>query len=253
MLARRRAAVESCGSPETLGGLLPGEHTFRIRAIDLALNVDPTPATRTWTVDAAAGHDHHLRPGRAHRSTARLPSVPSTVESAIFVFPSDQPGSTFECALDGEDFLPCTSPRAYWVVEDGEHEFEVRATNPQLVVEEPPAVYEWLVALGPDTVPPQTTILTSPTTPETPPPPAAVDWNSVATFEFRGSDNRTPELDLTFECALDGTAYNSCTSPEQWSDLLPRHARPPRPRPRRRRQPRPDPGALRVGARRRRR
>ncbi|HEV2951915.1 MAG TPA: hypothetical protein VGZ51_07420, partial [Actinomycetota bacterium] len=64
--------------------------------------------------------------------------------------------------------------------------------------------------LGPDTTGPSTTITSA---------PPAVDPLSVATFEFTGSDNRTAPEDLTFECALDGTAYNSCSSPDQWSDL----------------------------------
>ena len=94
--------------------------------------------------------------------------------------------------------MPCTSPAAFWVVESGTHEFEVRATNPELVVEEPPASYEWLVELGPDVTGPNTTITAGPNQP--------ADTNSVATFTFTGNDNRTLPADLTFECALDGTA-----------------------------------------------
>src|SRR5918998_2084744 len=48
---------------------------------------------------------------------------------------------------------------------------------------------------------------------------AAVDSSTVANFQFTGSDNRTAPNNLVFECALDGTAYSSCTSPEQFSDL----------------------------------
>ena len=40
--------------PQTYSGLLEGTHNFRVRAIDLADNVDPTPATRSWTVDTTA-------------------------------------------------------------------------------------------------------------------------------------------------------------------------------------------------------
>ena len=40
--------------PQTYSGLPEGTHTFRVRAIDLADNVDPTPATRSWTVDTTA-------------------------------------------------------------------------------------------------------------------------------------------------------------------------------------------------------
>ncbi len=44
------AAFSACSSPKTLSNLSFGSHTFRVRAIDAAGNVDPTPATRTFTV-----------------------------------------------------------------------------------------------------------------------------------------------------------------------------------------------------------
>jgi RTX calcium-binding nonapeptide repeat (4 copies) len=39
-----------CSSPHAYSGLAAGEHTFLVRSTDAAGNVDPTPATRTWTV-----------------------------------------------------------------------------------------------------------------------------------------------------------------------------------------------------------
>jgi len=44
----------SCVSPKTYGGLADGTHTFTVAASDAASNTDPTPASRTWTVDATA-------------------------------------------------------------------------------------------------------------------------------------------------------------------------------------------------------
>jgi hypothetical protein len=38
-------------SNQSYSGLVEGEHTFRVRAVDVAGNVDPTPATYTWTID----------------------------------------------------------------------------------------------------------------------------------------------------------------------------------------------------------
>jgi hypothetical protein len=46
---------EPCASPLALAGLAGGAHTLDVRARDTAGNDDPTPATRTWTVGAAAG------------------------------------------------------------------------------------------------------------------------------------------------------------------------------------------------------
>jgi subtilisin family serine protease len=40
----------SCTSPKLYTGLTLGLHTFRVRAIDRALNVDPTPAMDTWRI-----------------------------------------------------------------------------------------------------------------------------------------------------------------------------------------------------------
>jgi glucose/arabinose dehydrogenase len=40
-----------CSSPKDYTGLAPGSHTFEVRATDPAGNTDPTPATRTWTIE----------------------------------------------------------------------------------------------------------------------------------------------------------------------------------------------------------
>jgi PKD repeat protein len=44
-------AWEPCASPATFTRLAQGEHQLRVRAVDAAGNVDPTPAARDWTVD----------------------------------------------------------------------------------------------------------------------------------------------------------------------------------------------------------
>ncbi len=43
-----------CGSPKTTAHLADGPHTFSVRAINAAGSVDPTPASRTFTVKTAA-------------------------------------------------------------------------------------------------------------------------------------------------------------------------------------------------------
>jgi hypothetical protein len=43
--------IEGCASPQTFNNLFDGSHTFEVVATDLAGNTDPTPASRTWTVD----------------------------------------------------------------------------------------------------------------------------------------------------------------------------------------------------------
>ena len=146
------------------------------------LQADPTPAIRTFRVVATPITTITEGPGTLNPEGVLV----SKQDTAAFEFAADQPGSTYECSLDegglnpGEfdGFFPCTSPVAYFGLEDGEHTFEVRATNPQGGLEEPPALYEWFVELGPDTVAPDTRITLG---------PAASDPLSVATFEFTGT------------------------------------------------------------------
>jgi hypothetical protein len=47
-------AFAGCTSPKTTAHLADGTHTFEVRARDLAMNTDPTPASRSFTVKTAA-------------------------------------------------------------------------------------------------------------------------------------------------------------------------------------------------------
>jgi hypothetical protein len=60
-------AFAACTSPAVLSGLTVGPHTFAVRAVDAAGNVDPTPATRGFTVVSS---------GKAV-TPARMVSIPS--------------------------------------------------------------------------------------------------------------------------------------------------------------------------------
>jgi hypothetical protein len=39
-----------CLSPQFFSGLMTGQHTFEVRALDAEENIDPTPARHTWTI-----------------------------------------------------------------------------------------------------------------------------------------------------------------------------------------------------------
>jgi subtilisin-like proprotein convertase family protein len=43
-----------CGAPQGYSGLGEGQHSFTVEAVDALGNVDPSPATHTWTVDRTA-------------------------------------------------------------------------------------------------------------------------------------------------------------------------------------------------------
>jgi CSLREA domain-containing protein len=191
------APFTGCDSPHELTGLSLGEHTLLVRAIDLADNLDSTPAEYTWTIVAP--------PPPPETSLDSAPPSPQADSSATFTFSSGTAGASFECSLDGSDWQLCASPYFVGGLSEGPHRFEVRARRSFGVVDPTPAAHEWTVGLAPDTQ------LTA-----TPPSPTV---ETSATFEFTGSDDRTPLLDIDYECSLDGATYQSCSSPHEVQGL----------------------------------
>jgi hypothetical protein len=105
-----------------------GPHSFAVRAVDPAGNVDPTPPSRSFDVDATPPRVRILS-GPSGRTGDRTPRFTFEVSGADRV----------ECALDGERleideprFQPCTGPRSYVaprpLTDDG-YRFQVRAVD----------------------------------------------------------------------------------------------------------------------------
>ncbi len=180
----------ACTSPKSYSGLLDGTHTFQVEARDAALNESPA-TSYTWTIDT-------VDPVVAIESG---PANPTNQSSAIFIFSSNKPPSTYLCKLDAASFSSCDSPKNYSVLLDGLHSFQVKATD-SLGNTGPATIYEWVV----DTHPP--------------PPPTfgggpAVQTNATnASFVFSDS-----ESGLSFGCQLDGSAFTACSSPATYSGL----------------------------------
>lgn len=111
------AAFAACSSPFTATGLSQGVHTFAVKASDTAGHDDPTPATRTWTIDTVAPQIEFTG-GPAAGSTSG-PRV-------TFAFSVSD--GTVACSIDGGAFVACTSPYAT-NLPAGAHELQVRATD----------------------------------------------------------------------------------------------------------------------------
>jgi hypothetical protein len=184
-------SFSACASPVTYTNLAEGEHTFEVKAVDPAGN-QSTVTSHTWFID--------LTNPVVTVDPASEPHDPTNQASASFVFTSNKAGSTFECRLDGGQFSPCTSPKAYSGLADGRRSFGVRATD-SLGHVGLATVYEWTI----DTTPPATTITSEPT---------GVTSSHSATFAFASS-----EAPSSFACSLDGGGFGPCVSPKSYGGL----------------------------------
>jgi large repetitive protein len=194
------AAYAACSSPKEYTGLASGNHSFRVRAVDAAGNADATPSSYTWRVDT----------GAPETTIDSGPGAATPATSATLTFSSSEPGSTFDCSLDGASFGPCVSPREYSVLAVGVHEFRVRATDSVGNVDASPATYSWRVL---DSTPPTTTITDKPADPST---------SASATFSFAGTDDVDSAAQLRYECRFDsdGAAdFADCSNPKTYSGL----------------------------------
>lgn len=75
------------------------------------------------------------------------PTGTTTDRTPTFSFFSTEPGSTFQCRLDGSAFLPCASPLTLPELAPGRHRFEVRAVDPSGNPDPTPAISDFEVAL----------------------------------------------------------------------------------------------------------
>ena len=113
-----------------------------MRATDAAGNTDGSAAVHSWTIDLAP--DTTVDSG---------PDTPTASTSATFTFSSNEPGASFECALDEATFSSCSSPAEYTSLDAGAHEFRVRAKDGAATSTTRPPAYTWTI-----TEPPNTTI-----------------------------------------------------------------------------------------------
>lgn len=109
----------ACANPASYSGLGDGSHTFLVAAQDAAGNLSATAASYTWTVDATP----------PPRPTVLGPNNKSDSSAATFTFSDAESNVTFSCSMDLTGWSPCTSPKTYFNLSSGTHEFDVRATG----------------------------------------------------------------------------------------------------------------------------
>lgn len=124
--------------------LADGSYVFRVRADDHVAGHQATIQPRSFTVDTVA-------PNTAIDSG---PSGLVNDANPTFQFSATEGGVTFQCRRNSEAFAPCTSPRDYENLGDGNHTFQVRATDAAGNVDTTPASASFAV----DTIAPVVSI-----------------------------------------------------------------------------------------------
>jgi hypothetical protein len=181
------AAFAACGSGvKPPAPLADGVHSFRVRAIDPAGNVDATPAGVDFSVDATAP-DTTIASGPTGATRRNRPR---------FRFASLEAGAHFDCSFDGGGFAPCSGPGNTAVpakaLKDGAHTFSARAADALGNADATPAIRRFTV----DTKKPTTKFRKK---------PAKTSTSHRPQFKFSASERRAK-----FQCKLDKKKFKSC-------------------------------------------
>lgn len=177
------AAPEPCESPYTTASLDDGAHSLAVRASDVLAGPGEW-ATRAFSIDTSVPAVTFTG-GPDGRTLERRPS---------FSF-SSQPGSAFECLLDGAAAgCGAGSLAPAGDLADGNHLVVVRATNPAGTTG-PWAQRGFTV----DTTGPQTVLVN---------PPPSHTSSSTPLIAFHSD-----ESSARFECSIDGSPFSPCESP----------------------------------------
>jgi len=201
----------------TYHGLADGSHSFAVEATDAAGNAQLAPTEFTWTVDNSLADTTP-----PETTLLSKPSDPSASPTVSFTYEANEPGSSFECALDGTAFATCPATgTSYGGLADGPHSFQVRAVDPSGNVDLSPAGYSFVVVLAAGSAPGQT----ASATPDSPPlaspakrtaapnttlsgKPAARTHDRTPTFRFHAS-----AAGARYQCKLDRGPFKACRSP----------------------------------------
>jgi hypothetical protein len=168
------AAFGACTSPAAYSGLADGGHNFQVRATDGAGNTDPTPASRSWTIDT-------LPPAAPQITSPADNSIQSS--STVALVGNAESGASV-ALLDGQTAVGTVTAdlagswqRTLTGVGDGAHAYTAVATD--AAGNNSPA--STVVHVTVDTAAPQTTIDSG---------PSGTTSSSSASFSFSSSENR---------------------------------------------------------------
>jgi len=196
-------------SGRTYTELADGNYTFKARATDAAGNLGLVTAFE-WEVDNSLADTTPPQTTILGR-----PPDPSESSTVSFTYESNEPGSSFECSLDGAPLAVCPAAGiAYAGLSNGGHTFVVRAIDASGNADPTPAGYSFDVRVPapPVAIAPQPLVQPSPA-------PPLPDTRIVAKPRRRTRD-RTPTVRFgstvaaaRFQCSVDRGRFRRCRSP----------------------------------------
>lgn len=181
-----------CTAPWSVNDLADGSHTMRARVTANGLT-NPDFASASWTVDAYP---------KVQINDGPDPQVNTQGVSVDFAL--SEVGSTTtptsECRLDGLPWAPCGSPIAFDDLDDGSHTIQIRATD--AYGKQHTESVTWSVITG------------GTETSFDGPALEQFTRGNAASLAFSATGNPA-----SFECSVDGSAWQTCTSPLALTDL----------------------------------
>jgi len=210
-------APSTCTPPQQLSGLAEGAHTFEVQAVDHNGNADPTPASRSWSVDTIAPTVSSTLPADAETGTDLRADVQATLSEEVDTATvtvdttklmrqsdSNPVAANVRPSADGKSSVldpdaPLEAGTTYTaVIKGGGGGVKDLAGNPLA------ADHSWSFTTAADS-PPETTIDSGPS--------GTVGADS-ASFTFSSDLPGS-----SFECSLDSQPFASCSSPKAYTGL----------------------------------
>jgi hypothetical protein len=129
----------------TTAGARTLTNTATVRSAEGAQDPDTANNTSTATTRVSEAYTPFPDTKPPETTLTQTPEAFSDDVSPRFSFKSDAGNTTFECKIDTAAFQSCASPKQYFVLSEGQHTFEVRATDSSGNVDATPSKHAWTV------------------------------------------------------------------------------------------------------------